>query len=67
MASKIVIDVVSDIVWPWCWVGKRKLEAAIDQARQKYEFSVRWHPFMLRPQTKLEGDPKPPETPGNPR
>lgn len=40
----IVIDVVSDVVCPWCYVGKRRLEAAL---RAAGEVEVRWRPFQL--------------------
>ncbi len=51
------IDVVSDVVCPWCYIGKRKLEAALEQARQAGlgEPEVRWHPFQLNPDMPLEG------------
>eukprot|EP01013_Petalomonas_cantuscygni_P035298 TRINITY_DN6366_c0_g1_i1.p2 TRINITY_DN6366_c0_g1~~TRINITY_DN6366_c0_g1_i1.p2 ORF type:complete len:204 (+),score=10.31 TRINITY_DN6366_c0_g1_i1:167-778(+) len=64
---QIVIDVVSDIICPWCWVGKRRLESAIRMDGGRHDFTVKWHPFMLRPNTPVEGVPKPPQTPGNPR
>lgn len=65
---KVTVDVVSDIVCPWCWVGKRNLEEAVrrlpaDEAAP----IVRWHPYQLRPQAPREGAPKPPATPDNPR
>jgi len=51
------IDVVSDVVCPWCYIGKRKLEAALEQARKAGlgEPEVRWHPFQLNPGIPLEG------------
>jgi len=51
------IDVVSDVVCPWCYIGKRKLEAALEQARQAGlgEPEVRWHPFQLNPDMPVEG------------
>jgi predicted DsbA family dithiol-disulfide isomerase len=51
------IDVVSDVVCPWCYIGKRKLEAALDQAREAGlgEPEVRWHPFQLNPDLPTEG------------
>lgn len=46
-----VIDVVSDVVCPWCYVGKRHLEAAIAALERDGESAphVRWHPFELDP------------------
>jgi predicted DsbA family dithiol-disulfide isomerase len=50
--TPFTIDVVSDVVCPWCFIGKRRLEAALalagpDGAAQAY--AVRWHPFELNP------------------
>lgn len=51
------IDVVSDVVCPWCYIGKRKLEAALEQARAAGlpAPEVRWHPFQLNPDLPAEG------------
>ena len=51
------VDVVSDPVCPWCYIGKRKLEAALEQARAAglAEPEVRWHPFQLNPDMPTEG------------
>ena len=57
--KQVVIDVVSDIVWPWCWIGKRKMEVAMDALSSTYEFRVRWEPYLLRPQSPPEGLPVP--------
>lgn len=42
------IDIVSDIVCPWCYIGKRRLEAAL-AARHRPRPEIRWHPFQLNP------------------
>lgn len=41
------VDVISDVICPWCFVGKRRLEKAI--AAQPHEVRVRWLPFQLNP------------------
>jgi predicted DsbA family dithiol-disulfide isomerase len=54
----LAVDVVSDVVCPWCYVGKRKLERALDElAKQEPALSiaVRWHPFELNPELPAEG------------
>ncbi len=51
----IKIDVVSDVVCPWCYIGKRRLEKAIDQLKDKIDFDVEYHPFELNPNTPKEG------------
>jgi len=52
---KIDIDVVSDAICPWCYVGKRRLEKAIAAVRGKHEVTVRWKPFQLNPAMPKEG------------
>jgi len=51
----IKIDVVSDVVCPWCYIGKRRLEKAIDQLKDKIVFEVEYLPFELNPDTPKEG------------
>ena len=51
----IKIDIVSDVVCPWCYIGKRRLEKAMDVAGDKYTFDVTYHPFELNPGTPLSG------------
>jgi predicted DsbA family dithiol-disulfide isomerase len=48
------IDVISDTVCPWCYIGKRRLERALS-LRPQIEFDVRWRPFQLDPTTPVEG------------
>ena len=52
------IDVVSDVVCPWCYVGKRQLEAALRELPPELaalRIAVRWHPFELNPELPREG------------
>lgn len=53
--TKIKIDIVSDVVCPWCYIGKRRLEKAIDTLKDKFEFELEYHPFELNPDTPLTG------------
>lgn len=46
--TRVDLDVVSDIVCPWCWLGKRRLDAAI-AAIPEIDVDVRWRPFELDP------------------
>lgn len=56
MAKKLIqIDVSSDTVCPWCFVGKKNLEKAIDMSKDQFIFEVRWHPFFLEPGASKEG------------
>jgi predicted DsbA family dithiol-disulfide isomerase len=43
------IDVWSDIACPWCFVGKRRLEAALEQFDHRDAVEVHWHAFELDP------------------
>ena len=55
-AAALTIDVISDVVCPWCWIGKRRLEQALAQAAPAQQAAVvRWHPFELNPDIPPEG------------
>ena len=43
------IDVWSDAVCPWCWIGKHRLKAAL-AAEGQPEVDIHWHPFLLDPE-----------------
>ncbi|SNS51577.1 DsbA family oxidoreductase [Tropicimonas sediminicola] len=47
------IDIVSDVVCPWCIVGYRQLVRALEATGTKHE--IHWHPFELNPQMPPEG------------
>ncbi len=56
----ISIDVVSDVVCPWCFIGKRHLDRALELWRAEQpagEVTVHWHPFFLNPDTPDSGEP----------
>ncbi|MBP6850643.1 MAG: DsbA family oxidoreductase [Rhodoferax sp.] len=57
LAPTLTIDIVSDVVCPWCYIGKRKLEAALELpgAADLPPVEVRWHPFQLNPDLPQEG------------
>ena len=52
--SEMNIEVVSDVVCPWCYVGKRRLEAALAQSDDAV-VAVRWRPFQLDPTIPSQG------------
>ena len=52
---QIKIEVVSDVVCPWCYIGKRRLEKALDQLKDQFDFDVEYSPFELNPDMPLEG------------
>ncbi|MBK7471387.1 MAG: DsbA family protein [Betaproteobacteria bacterium] len=53
------IDIISDVVCPWCYVGKRQIEAALALYAQQNPGAdpprVNWRPFQLNPQLPAEG------------
>jgi predicted DsbA family dithiol-disulfide isomerase len=50
------IDVISDAICPWCYIGKRQLESALKLLEQEQlRFSVMWHPYQLNPDMPTEG------------
>jgi predicted DsbA family dithiol-disulfide isomerase len=51
------IDVISDVICPWCYIGKRHLERALQtlESEHKLSFTVAWHPFQLNPDMPAEG------------
>jgi predicted DsbA family dithiol-disulfide isomerase len=53
----IHIDVISDTVCPWCFIGKRRLEKALAE-RPDETFEVEWRPFQLNPDMPPEGMPR---------
>jgi predicted DsbA family dithiol-disulfide isomerase len=50
----LTVDVWSDTVCPWCWLGKRRFEAALRE-RPDLEVVVRWHPYELNPELPSGG------------
>ena len=50
------IDIVSDTICPWCYIGKRHLEHALTTlAEEGLTFQVHWNPFQLNPDMPTEG------------
>lgn len=47
------IDIISDVICPWCYIGKRRMEKAI--AADGEPVTVRWLPFQLNPTMPKEG------------
>jgi predicted DsbA family dithiol-disulfide isomerase len=51
----IAVEIYSDVVCPWCYVGKRRLERALDQLKGTVKADVSWRPFQLNPTMPIEG------------
>jgi predicted DsbA family dithiol-disulfide isomerase len=52
---QLTVDIVSDVVCPWCAIGFRQMEIAVGQMADRADVSVRWHPFELVPGMPHEG------------
>ena len=48
------IDIISDVVCPWCFIGKRRLEKALVM-RPEIDAAITWRPFQLNPDMPAEG------------
>ncbi|MDO6519648.1 DsbA family oxidoreductase [Zobellia uliginosa] len=55
MAEKIKIDLVSDVVCPWCVIGYKRLERAISEMGIEDKIELEWQPFELNPHMPPEG------------
>lgn len=53
MTEPLRIDIVSDVMCPWCIIGYRQLSKALDATGTHHE--IHWHPFELNPQMPPEG------------
>lgn len=53
--ANIRIDIVSDVVCPWCIIGFKQLERALAQIEDEVKPEIHWHPFELNPQMPPEG------------
>jgi predicted DsbA family dithiol-disulfide isomerase len=53
--ERITIDVVSDVVCPWCYLGKARLELAIAEVQDEVGVDINWRPYRLNPDYPPEG------------
>ena len=49
------VDIVSDVVCPWCIIGYKQLMKALATMPGQFDVAIRWHPFELNPQMPMEG------------
>ena len=49
MAKELVIEIASDVICPWCYIGKRRLEKALSLLDGEVKPDIRWLPFQLNP------------------
>ncbi|MDM7957371.1 DsbA family oxidoreductase [Blastomonas sp.] len=55
-AHSLKIDIVSDVVCPWCIIGYKQLQKALDIVGDEVVPEITWHPFELNPQMAPEGE-----------
>jgi predicted DsbA family dithiol-disulfide isomerase len=53
--ANLTVDVISDVICPWCYIGKRRLEKAIAALEGQNDVRVHWLPFQLNPGMPKEG------------
>jgi predicted DsbA family dithiol-disulfide isomerase len=51
----VVIEIASDVICPWCYIGKRRLEKALALLGGEVRPEIRWLPFQLNPDMPREG------------
>src|SRR3546814_12273766 len=51
------IDIFSDVICPWCFIGKRRLERALRERPQE-DLSICWRAFQLNPHMPIQGMPR---------
>ncbi len=53
---RLGVEIVSDVMCPWCIIGWLKFQRVIDHFRGRLDFRVQWHPFELNPDMPPEGE-----------
>ncbi len=51
----LTIEIYSDVVCPWCYIGKRRLERALDQLTDAAQARITWRPYQLNPTMPKDG------------
>ena len=55
MAKELVIEIASDVICLWCYIGKRRLEKALSLLDGEVKPDIRWLPFQLNPEMPRGG------------
>ena len=58
VSAPLTIEVVSDVICPWCYIGKRRLGKALAALEGAVSTEIRWLPFQLNPSMPAEGMPR---------
>jgi predicted DsbA family dithiol-disulfide isomerase len=58
VSKPLTVEVVSDVICPWCYIGKRRLEKALALLDGEVAPQIRWLPFQLNPDMPRQGVPR---------
>ena len=50
MKPKIKVDIVFDLVCPWCYIGKNRFQKAVEKLKEKFDFQIDYKAFQLYPE-----------------
>ena len=53
---RLTVDIVSDVMCPWCIIGWLKFQSVMAHFEGRLDFRVQWHPFELNPDMPPEGE-----------
>jgi len=53
--SKLKIEIYSDLICPWCYIGKRRMHAGLKLFGNDFATEIIWRPFQLNPEMPSEG------------
>jgi predicted DsbA family dithiol-disulfide isomerase len=53
--SKLKIEIYSDLICPWCYIGKRRMQAGLKLFGSDFATEIIWRPFQLNPEMPSEG------------
>jgi len=53
--TPLQVDIVSDVVCPWCIIGYKQLQKALGMMAGQFDVTIHWHPFELNPHMPEEG------------
>lgn len=55
----VKVDIYSDVICPWCYLGKRRFEAALAEFAGADDVEIEWKPFQLDPSASQQAQPSP--------
>jgi predicted DsbA family dithiol-disulfide isomerase len=55
MTATVQIDIISDVLCPWCYLGQARLGIALDKVKDVLTADIHWKPYQLKPDTPPEG------------